>query len=72
MIWAMSIKIPPFSVIKNRLEELNQADIQRLADRSNVPFTTLLKIKGGQTPNPRFNTVAQFAPHLRKPMKAVA
>jgi len=67
----MRIKIPPFSVIKNRLDQMNQADIQRLAIRSEVPFTTLLKIKGGQTPDPRFSTVARFAPHLHK-AKAVA
>ena len=71
-MFVMNIKITPFAVIKSRLDKMNQADIQSLADRSEVPFTTLLKIKGGQTPDPRFSTVARFAMHLGKPSKAKA
>jgi len=76
MIWAMNTKIPPISVIKGRLEALTYSDMQGLAVVSDVPFTTLWKIRSGETSNPGIETVRKFALHFgkfgRKAEKAAA
>jgi hypothetical protein len=35
-----------------------------LSRLSGVPWTTLRKIRDGETPNPRLETVRQFLPHM--------
>jgi len=72
MICTMKEKIPSISEIRRRLEPLNHAAIRTLADVSEVPFTTLLKIRSGETQNPGIETVRSFAGYIGKPSKQKA
>ena len=56
----MDKQIPTAAEIRERLSPLTTAQTQALAEASDVPFTTLLKIKNGVTDNPRIDTVQQF------------
>ena len=54
-----------------RLEPLGHAGLQELARISGVPFTTLWKIRSGESENPRIETVKKFAPHINAAQKAI-
>lgn len=41
---------------------MTHAEVQSLSRASGVPFTTLWKIRTGETSNPGFETVRQFYP----------
>lgn len=56
----MNTPIPSAAEISARLADLKGPQLQRLAELSGVPFHTLLKIKSGETENPRIDTVRQF------------
>lgn len=56
--------IPSPAQVRALLEPMNQAAIQNLAVRSGVPFTTLLKVRTGETANPRLETVRAIWPEL--------
>jgi len=43
--------------ITSALSEMRHPQIRVLADQSGVPFHTLLKIKSGETANPKVKTV---------------
>lgn len=68
----MNTKIPPTSEIMGRLKALSLTDVQALAATSEVPLTTLLKIRSGVTTNPGIETVRRFAKHFKQPRKAKA
>lgn len=53
----MSNIIPTATEVRERLASLGHAEMQALARASGVPFTTLWKIRSGETPNPRIETV---------------
>lgn len=59
-----TITIPPLRMIRNKLGKLTQAQIQKLADDSGVPFSTIMKIRLGITKNPGTETVREFWPLL--------
>lgn len=56
----MSTSIPPITAVREQLGGMSYAELQKLADASGVPFTTLLKIRDGTTKNPGIETVRQF------------
>lgn len=56
--------IPSASDVRQALEVLGHAQMKALAELSGVPFTTLWKVRSGETPNPRLETVRQFMPHI--------
>lgn len=60
----MSLAIPSAADVRQELGKLGHAQMQRLAEESGVPFTTLWKIRSGETDNPRLETVRQFLPRL--------
>jgi len=62
----MNTTIPSAADIAAQLAPLRNSQVQRLAELSGVPFHTLLKIKTGETGNPRIDTVCQFAPFIAK------
>ncbi len=62
----MSIKIPSAQEVRAYLAGLNLAQIQALADSSGTPYTTILKIRNGETGNPGIETVAKFYPPKAK------
>ncbi len=38
--------------------------LEKLAELSGVPFTTIYKVKRGETTNPGIETVRQFMPYV--------
>ena len=60
----MADQIPSPQTIRERLGALGHSQVQALAKASEVPFTTLWKIRGGETENPGIETVRKFWPHL--------
>jgi hypothetical protein len=60
----MQQAIPSAADVRARLETLTAAALEALAQRSGVPITTLIKVRNGQTTNPRLETVRQFWPEL--------
>jgi predicted transcriptional regulator len=60
----MAPQIPPVDAVKARLLALSHAELQALAERSEVPFGTLWKVRSGVTTNPGMETVRKFWPHL--------
>ena len=53
-------QLPSPDDVRSALKPLTGPGLQQLAERSGVPFHTLLKIRDGQTTNPRLGTVRQF------------
>lgn len=43
---------------------LGHAQMRQMATRSGIPFTTLWKLRSGETDNPRLETVRSLLPHL--------
>ena len=60
----MNAEIPSAEHVRSVLCRLSYSDMTELARQSGVPFTTLWKVRSGETPNPRLETVRQFAPHV--------
>jgi len=63
----MSMQIPPVSAVKQALETLSHAGVQELSKVSDVPFTTIWKIRDGTTGNPGMETVRKFWAHMPNP-----
>jgi hypothetical protein len=61
---AMSTEIPSMDAVQARLKGLKGFELDVLASVSGVPSSTLWKIRNGVTPNPGFETVRKFYPHL--------
>lgn len=60
----MDTIIPSTDQIRAQLSALSLAQVERLAEASGVPQSTLIKIRYGQTANPGIETVRLFLPHL--------
>lgn len=60
----MEAAFPTVAAIREALDPLTIAQLTALAETSGVPFTTLYKIKLGDTKNPGIETVRKFLPHL--------
>lgn len=62
MRYATRVKaqIPSAADVRLVLERLSYADVRALAVRSGVPFTTLWKVRQGETANPGVETVRKF------------
>ncbi len=58
--------IPPVSDLQNILVGLGHAQLQELARLSGVPFTTIWKIRSGETKNPGIETVRMWLPHVAR------
>ena len=56
--------IPSAADLRGMLLALGHAQMQQMAARSGVPFTTLWKLRSGETDNPRLETVRSLLPHL--------
>jgi transcriptional regulator with XRE-family HTH domain len=50
--------------VRAALSALSLRQIERLAELSGVPATTIYKIKRGETVNPGIDTVRKFMPHV--------
>lgn len=60
----MNVTIPPVSDLRATLEALSHSQMLELARLSGVPFTTLWKVRSGETGNPGIETVRKWAPHV--------
>jgi hypothetical protein len=60
----MNHQIPSAADIRSLLCALGHAQMQQMAAVSGVPFTTLWKLRSGETVDPRLETVRSLLPHL--------
>lgn len=60
----MDSAIPSSGEVRQRLAGFRHADLRALSKLSGVPFTTLWKIRSGETQNPGIETVRQFLPFV--------
>lgn len=56
--------VPSPAQVRAKLAPMTMAQLEQLADRAGVPFTTLVKVRNGQTENPRLETVCAIWPLL--------
>lgn len=66
----MKSSIPTSEEVRATLEKLGHAQMQDLASRSGVPFTTLWKVRSGATTNPGLTTVNKFLPFVKEVARA--
>lgn len=66
----MKHHIPSALQVRAWLLPLTNSQLQRLANLSEVPFTTLWKMRSGETANPRIETVRKLAPHVAEASSA--
>lgn len=57
-------EIPSDEDVRSALRALTYSQIVRLAALSDVPFRSLLKIRGGEIVSPRLATARKFWPHI--------
>jgi len=60
----MNSNLPQIADIRAELQALGHAEMQELSKVSEVPFTTLWKIRDGTTTNPGIETIRRFYLHL--------
>lgn len=60
----MQSPIPSATDVRSKLEPLKLAELEALAERSGVPITTIIKVRNGQTANPRLETIRAIWPEL--------
>lgn len=60
----MASSIPSVDEVRRCLKALGHSQLQALARLSGVPFTTLWKVRNGETENPGLETVRKFMPFL--------
>ena len=60
----MNTAIPSVEVVRAQLLNLPDNGLKTIAAQSGVPFTTLWKIRAGETANPGIETVRKFYPFL--------
>ncbi len=68
----MNAEIPAVADVKSALETLGHAQMHELSKLSGVPFTTLWKVRQGETGNPGLETVRKFVPHIEAARVAIA
>jgi len=64
-----AFQIPNAAAVRAVLAKLSHAQMQDLSQRAGVPFTTLWKVRSGETANPGIETVAKFLPHVEAASK---
>ena len=63
----MNSEIPSTAQVRLQLQGLPDNGLREVADKSGVPFTTLWKIRAGETVNPGIETVRKFYHFLAEP-----
>ena len=66
----MNSSIPSAEQVRERLSGLDLAAVRELSDRSGVPYTTLWKMRSGETKNPGIETVRKVYEHFPAPALA--
>ena len=62
--------IPSGTDVRHALLKLSHSQMGALAAASGVPFTTLWKMRSGETSNPGIETVRKFMPHVEAAKEA--
>lgn len=60
----MTMQIPSAADVRARLGVLSRSQVIALAEKTGVPFTTLNKIRRGETEDPRIETVRLVWPEI--------
>ena len=60
----MELLLPSAEQVRAQLAPLTLKQLDRLAELSGVPATTIYKIKRGETENPGIETLRRFLPHI--------
>lgn len=60
----MAHEIPSAAVVRGMLQELSWPDVKAMCASTGAPFTTIWKLRGGQTRNPGIETVRLIWPAL--------
>ena len=68
----MNSTIPSAEEVRERLRGLELAKVRDLAAASGVPFTTLWKMRSGETKNPGIDTVRKVYSQIPPPALANA
>lgn len=66
----MNSVIPSAEAVRAALAPLSLKQLEKLAELSGVPFTTIYKVKRGETKNPGIETLRQFMPHVQDALAA--
>lgn len=56
--------VPTPEQVRLLLSAMSHAQVLALSDKAGVPFTTLWKVRTGETKNPRLETVCAIWPEL--------
>lgn len=67
----METNIPGAADVREALAPLTLRQLDRLAELSGVPATTIYKIKRGETENPGIETLRKFLPHVAEVLAEV-
>jgi predicted transcriptional regulator len=68
----MESPIPSAEEVRSMLDGLTLKQMEDVALRSGVPFSTIYKIKRGETRNPGIETLRQFLPFVKRAREGVA
>lgn len=60
----MQDEIPSAAIVRERLQRLSWSEVQLLCRRTGLPFTTVWKVRTGETSDPRLETVRVLWPSL--------
>lgn len=63
----MATDIPSVSEVRERLQRLSWSQLQDVCKRTGAPFTTVWKIRCGETQNPGIETIRLIWPDLLAP-----
>lgn len=58
--------------VKTRVDALSYKELEGVALETGVPYGTLMKIKAGETENPRINTIQPLLNYFKNINKAAA
>lgn len=68
----MENAIPSVQEVRERLQDLSWGEVKALCARCNAPFTTVWKLRTGETASPMLETVRLIWPDLQAPKAAEA
>lgn len=68
----MALKTPTSAQVRELLAPLTPKQLTKLAELSKVPFTTLYKVRNGETKNPGIDTVHKLLPHVSAALRGPA
>jgi hypothetical protein len=63
----MASEIPSADQVRQRLLAMSWAEVRDLCARTDAPFTTVWKVRCGETTNPGIETVRRIWAHMPEP-----